>query len=118
MAAIPYTLFHNPACSKCRTVKAMLEERGLPFEVCNYLEDPLTEEDLQGVIQKLGITDPRDMMRSKESLYGVLGCDELQGDDLVRVMINNRILIERPILVAGDRAVIGRPPEKVEELLT
>jgi len=110
-------LYHNPNCSKSRAVQAILEERGIPFEVVHYLEDPLTEDDLQSVMAKLQITDPRKMMRIKESVYGEIGCDELQGDDLVRAMVQNRILIERPILVRGDRAVIGRPPEAVEELL-
>jgi arsenate reductase len=110
-------LYHNPRCSKSRAVKAILEERGIPFQVVHYLEDPLTEEDLSEVMTKLQISDPRGMMRTKESVYGEIGCDELQGDDLVRAMIQNRILIERPILVRGERAVIGRPPERVEELL-
>ncbi len=110
-------LYHNPSCSKSRAVKAILEERGIPFDVVHYLEDPLTEDDLRSVMTKLQITDPREMMRTKESVYGEIGCDELQGDDLVRAMVANRILIERPILVRGDRAVIGRPPERVEELL-
>lgn len=110
-------LYHNPRCSKSRAVKALLEERGIPFETVHYLEDPLTEEDLQSLMARLQITDPRQMMRTKESVYGEIGCDELQGDDLIRAMVQNRILIERPILVRGDKAVIGRPPEAVEHLL-
>lgn len=110
-------LYHNPRCSKSRAVKAILEEQGIHFEIVYYLEDPLTEEDLRSVMAKLQITDPRQMMRTKEAVYGEIGCDELQGDDLVRAMVQNRTLIERPILVRGDRAVIGRPPEKVHELL-
>ena len=110
-------LYHNPRCSKSRAAKAILEERGVGFEVVHYLEDPLTEDDVRSVMQKLRITDPRQLMRTKESVYGEIGCDELQGDDLVRAMVAHRILIERPILVRGDRAVIGRPPEKVVELL-
>lgn len=110
-------LYHNPRCSKSRAVKAILEERGIPFDLVHYLEDPLTEEDLRSLLAKLQITDPREMMRTRETAYGEIGCDELQGDDLVRAMLQHRILIERPILVRGDRAVIGRPPERVEQLL-
>ena len=110
-------LYHNPNCSKSRAVKAMLEERGIPFEVVHYLDDPLTEDDLQSLLAKLQITDPRQLMRIKESVYGEIGCDELQGDDLIRAMVQNRILIERPILVRGDKAVIGRSADRVEELL-
>lgn len=110
-------LYHNPRCSKSRAVKAILEERGVPFELVHYMEDPLTEEDLTLLMTKLGISDPREMMRTKESVYSDIGCDELQGEDLIRAMVQNRILLERPILVHGDRAVIGRPPENVNQLL-
>ena len=112
-----YTLYHNPKCSKSCAVKAILEERGARFQVTNYMEDPLTEQDLLSIMQKLGTEDPRDMMRIHGREFGEIGCDELQGEDLVRAMVANRILIQRPILVRGNRAVIGRPVQKVEELL-
>ncbi len=110
-------LYHNPKCSKSRAVKAILEERGVSFQVVHYLEDPLTEDDVWSLMQKLGTKDPRHMMRTAGREFGEIGCDELQGEDLVKAMVAHRILIERPILVRGDRAVIGRPPDKVEELL-
>ena len=113
-----YTLFHNPQCSKSCAAKALLEERGIDFRVFHYLEEPLTEEELENVMRCLGLSKPRPMMREREKIYGELGLDELQeNEDLIRAMTVNRVLIERPILVRGDRAVIGRPPERVLELL-
>ena len=112
------TLFHNPGCSKSCAAKALLEERGVSFKVFHYLEEPLTEEELERVMRCLGLSKARPMMRQNEKIYGELGLDELQEDeDLIRAMTVNRVLIERPILVRGDRAVIGRPPERVLELL-
>ncbi len=110
-------LYHNPKCSKSCAVKAILEKRGVSFQVVHYLEDPLTEDDVWSLMHKLGTKDPRDMMRTRGREFGEIGCDELQGEDLVRAMVAHRILIERPILVRGDRAVICRPLERVEELL-
>ena len=112
-----YTLFHNPRCSKSRAVHAILEEHGADFEVFDYLNDPLTADDVRAVLDKLGLDDPRALMRTKESAYRDADCANHEGDDLITAMLEHRVLIERPILIRGDRAVIGRPPEEVNALL-
>ena len=112
-----YTLFHNPRCSKSRAVHGMLEERGIDFSICHYLEDDLTLEDLRALQQKLGLDDVRGMVRTKESAYSEVGGDALTGDQLLAAILAHRVLLERPILVRGDRAVIGRPPENAAQLL-
>ena len=112
-----YTLFHNPRCSKSRAVKALLEERGVSFAICHYLEDPLTADDLRGLMRKLALKTPRGITRTKEPIYGELGGNDLGDDELIEAMLQHRVLIERPILIRGDRAVIGRPPENAEQLL-
>ena len=112
-----YTIFHNPKCSKSREAKAMLEHHGVPFLVVHYLEDPLSTDDLRDVMRKLGIADPRAMMRTGEPLYRELGCEQMDRGALLRAMVEHRILIERPIVTRSERAVIGRPTERVEELI-
>jgi arsenate reductase (glutaredoxin) len=109
-------VFFNPACSKCRTVKAMLEERGLDAEYVRYLESSPTKAELQRVLSLLGTDDPRQMMRTKEPLFRELGLGSADRDALLDAMVEHPILIERPIIIRGDRAVIGRPPERALEL--
>lgn len=111
-------IYHNPRCSKSRQTLALLEERGIDPEIVLYLETPPTAKELKAIIAALGVS-PRDLMRKKEAPYkdGNLGDETLSDGDLVDAMVVNPILIERPIVVAGARAAIGRPPETVLDIL-
>jgi len=112
------TLFHNPRCSKSRGALELLEARGLAPTIVRYLETPPSAAELQALLGKLGI-GARQLLRTGEDEYKALGLDDPQLSDaqLVEAMAAHPKLIERPILVAGDKAVIGRPPEKVLEIL-
>ena len=112
------TLYHNLRCSKSRGALELLEARGLAPTVVRYLETPPSAEELRSLLGKLGIA-PRELLRSGEDEYKALGLADssLSDEQLIAAMVAHPKLIERPILVAGERAVIGRPPEKVLELL-
>ena len=112
------TLFHNPKCSKSREALTLLEEQGLEPIIVRYLETPPDVAGLKKLAKLLGVT-PRDMMRSGDKIFKALGLDDPKTSDadLFAAMAAHPILIERPILVSGGRAVIGRPPEKVLELI-
>ena len=111
------TLYHNPRCSKSRGALELLEARGLAPTVVRYLETPLNAEQLHSLLGKLGIS-ARQLLRTGEDEYKSLQLDNpaLGDDELIAAMAAHPKLIERPILIAGDRAVVGRPPEKVLEL--
>ena len=110
-------LYFNPSCSKCRTAHALLEELGVPADEVRYLDAPPTVEDLVSLMSKLGITDPRQMMRTGEKVYSELGLSSATGPELLAAIASHPILLERPIFVRGDRAVIARPPELLRSLL-
>lgn len=112
------TLYHNPRCSKSRAALQLLEERGLTPSIVRYLETPPDVGQLQTLLRQLGIA-PRQLLRSGEDAYQQLGLANpaLTDAQLIEAMSQHPKLIERPILVAGDKAVIGRPPEKVLEVL-
>ena len=111
-------IYQKPTCSKCRATLGILEECAVEFDSINYYETPLTVEELRGLINKLGIS-PRDLMRKGEQIYRDLGLGEreLSDDELIKLMVENPDLMERPIVVQGDKAVLGRPPENVKKLL-
>ena len=111
-------VYHKPTCSKCRTTIGLLKERGAAFEAINYYEKPLSFEELRTLIYKLGIA-PRDLLRKGEQVYRdlKLAHRELTDDELVELMVENPDLIQRPIVVKGNKAVLGRPPENVDALL-
>lgn len=111
------TVFFNPNCSKCRTTQGILAERGVDADYVRYLESAPAREDLERVMGLLGIDDPRAMMRTAEAVYDELGLGSAGRDRLLDAMVEHPILIERPIVIIGDRAVIARPPEKVLDLL-
>ena len=113
-----YTIYHNPRCSKSRQTLALLEEHGVAPQVVLYLENPPSEAELEMLLQKLDIS-ARQLLRKGEDAYAEnnLGDTQLQAAELVAAMAAHPKLIERPIVVAGDRAVLGRPPENVLELL-
>ncbi|MEQ7801209.1 arsenate reductase (glutaredoxin) [Pedobacter sp. ASV1-7] len=111
-------IYHNNRCSKSRCALTALEESGQEFEVINYLQSTPTADELREIIEKLGIK-PYDLIRKGESVY----ISEFKGKDLsdeewIAAMVENPILIERPILVSGDKAVIARPTERINEILS
>lgn len=112
-------LYHNPRCSKSRQALALLQERGHEPEIVRYLETPPDAATLDRILKALG-KEPRALMRRQEEPYRTLGLDDpgLDRAALIRAMVENPILIERPILVRdGKRAALGRPPEAVLALL-
>jgi arsenate reductase len=115
---MPIQLFHNPRCSKSREALALLRERGVEPVVVEYLKQPPTAAKIDALLQQLGL-EPRQLMRKGEAVYKELGLDApaLTRAALIEAMAQNPILIERPIATDGKRAVVGRPPEKVLELL-
>ncbi len=111
------TIYHNPKCSKSREALALLEGRGLAPRVVRYLENPPTAAELAGIVRKLGIR-PEQLVRRGEDVYQAKFAARTLGDDQwIAAMVENPVLIERPIVIAGSRAVIGRPPEQVSALL-
>ena len=112
------TIYHNPRCSKSRQTLALLEERGIAPGVVDYLKTPPSVAELKTILEILGLR-PRDLIRKGEPLYGELGLKDRDLDDeaLIALMVANPILIERPIVVSGGKAAIGRPPESVLEIL-
>lgn len=112
------TLYHNPRCSKSRGALELLEERGLTPTIVRYLETPPNAAQLRDLLGKLGI-NARALLRTGEDEYKTLNLNDTSlGDDaLIDAMAAHPKLIERPILIVGDKAVIGRPPEKILEIL-
>jgi len=112
------TIYHNPRCSKSRQTLAILEEQGLETDIVLYLENPPNAKTLGKLLSMLGY-EPRELMRRKESEYKENNLDDetLSKADLISAMIKMPKLIERPIVVIGNKAVIGRPPENVLEII-
>lgn len=113
-----YTLYHYSRCSKSRTALDLLESKGIQADIVHYLETPPSEAELEQLLNKLGCS-ARDIIRTGESEYQELGLDnpELTEQQLIAAMHQNPILIQRPILATNDKAVVGRPEEKLLELL-
>jgi arsenate reductase len=112
------TIYHNPRCSKSRATLALLEARGIKPKIVDYLKTPPSAAELKAILRKLGLK-PRDILRTGETVYAELGLEdrELDDDALIALMVKNPILIERPIVVAGSKAAVGRPPENVLAIL-
>ncbi len=112
------TIFHNPRCSKSRQTLGLIEEKGLTPTIVEYLKDAPTKATMKTLLKELGLK-PRDLMRKKEAPYKELNlADENKSDDeLIEAMVNNPILIERPIVMTPKGARLGRPPEDVLEIL-
>ncbi len=110
------TIYHNPRCSKSRTTLALLQEKGVEPEVVEYLNTPPSAEELKRILAMLGI-GPRDLMRNKEAKEAGLDDQSLGDDALIAGMVANPIVIERPIVVSGGKARIGRPPESVLDIV-
>lgn len=110
------TIYHNPRCSKSRQTLALLIERGVDPEIIEYLTDPPSAEELKNILSMLG-KSPRDILRKKEAKEVGLDDPALDDDALIKAMAANPIVIERPIVVNGNRAAMGRPPESVLDIL-
>ena len=111
-------IYHNPRCTKSRLTLAILEEKGLDFEVIKYLEDTPSVAELKGLLDELKM-DPRSLMRTFETPYkeNNLDNESLSEDQLIQSMVDNPILIERPIVKTDKGIAIGRPPENVLAIL-
>jgi arsenate reductase len=112
------TIFHNPRCSKSRATLALLQERGLEPDIRLYLEDPPDAAELRAILDRLGMS-ARELLRKGEAEYREQGlADQTLGEqELIGAMAATPRLIERPIVIAGKRAAIGRPPESVLDIL-
>jgi len=113
-----YKIFHNPRCSKSRQALQLLKDNNCKIEIISYLEIDLKVSLIKDILKKLTLK-PRDILRKCEQEYkdNNLKKDNLSEEDLINYMIKYPKLIERPIVIKGDKAVIGRPPEKVLELI-
>lgn len=112
------TIYHNPRCSKSRETLQLLESRGIKPDVVLYLETPPDAQTLKSLLKKLGLK-PRELMRQKETEYKEMGLQNpsLSDEQLIDAMVKCPKLIERPIVVQGKKAALGRPPENVLEIL-
>lgn len=111
------TVYFNPSCSKCRTAQGILADKGVEATFVRYLDTPPTVDELRLLMARLGIDDPRAMVRTGEPLYIQLELGGAAPDELLAAVAAHPILLERPIVVVGDKAVIARPPERLLEIL-
>ena len=113
-----FTIYHNPRCSKSRQTLELLEDNNIEPEIILYLENPPSEEKLTELIELLGI-NPRDLLRKGEEEYKAhnLRDESIKGEDIIKIMTENPKLIERPIVISKNKAIIGRPPENVLKLI-
>ena len=111
-------IYHNPRCTKSRQTLALIQEAGVEPEIIEYLQTPPSAKELDAILRALDM-QPTEIMRTKESLYKELGLKDqkLSRKEAIAVLVENPKLIERPIVVNGKQAVIGRPPENVRKLL-
>jgi len=111
-------IYHNPRCGKSRQTLQLLQEQGIEPEIIEYLKTPRSVQELDDILQKLGM-EPRELMRKNEAEYKANGLDDasLDRQALITAMVNHPILIERPIVIANGKAAIGRPPEAVLAIL-
>lgn len=111
-------IYHNPRCSKSRQTLQLLEENGFEPDITEYLKTPPDSAGLEKILSMLGM-EPRDLMRKKEAEYKEFGLDnpDLTREQLIQGMIDHPKLIERPIVISNGKAIIGRPPEQVLDIL-
>jgi len=112
------TVYEKPTCTTCRNLAALLDERGIDFDRVDYIVEPLGEAKIRELLGKAGI-GPREALRAKAPVYKELGLAEgdHSDDELIALMVEYPELLQRPIVERGDRAVLARPVERVEELL-
>ena len=112
-----FTIYHNPRCSKSRETLALLEQSGVTPHIVEYLETPPTAAELKAIVMKLGIA-PAQLVRKSEDIYkSDYAGKTLTDAQWIEAMVKHPILIERPIVIHGKHAVLGRPPESVKKLL-
>ncbi|EGT4373292.1 arsenate reductase (glutaredoxin) [Cronobacter malonaticus] len=113
------TIYHNPRCSKSRETLNLLTERGIEPDVVLYLETPPDAATIKTLLNQLGFSEARELMRTKEDLYKTLNLADpsLSEEALIQAMVDNPKLIERPIVISHGKARLGRPPEQVLEIL-
>ena len=112
------TIYEKPTCTTCRNLSALLDERGIEADRVNYHVEGLTEDEIRGLLAKAGV-GPHEVLRTREPVYEELGLAgrEISDDELIALMAQHPQLVQRPIVVRGDRAVLARPIERVLELL-
>ena len=112
------TIYHNPRCSKSRQTLQLLTDHGITPKIIEYLKTPPSKEELEQILKMLGV-EPRQLMRKQEQEYKTAGLDdpELSRNDLISAMVQHPVLIERPVVIANNKAVIGRPPGNVLEII-
>ena len=112
------TVYEKPTCTKCREMDKFLRERGVDFSKVNYYIEPLSKKKLKALLGKMKL-GPRDILRKSEPIYRELGIatGDFSDAQLIELMVEHPDLMQRPIVERGDRAVLGRPTENVEELL-
>lgn len=111
------TIWHNPKCSKSREAMEILQGNNCEAEVVKYLEEKPDAKKIKAILKMLGIT-PRELMRTKEDIYKELNLNDEKSDEaLIEAMAKHPKLIERPIIIKGERAIIGRPTERIAEFL-
>ena len=111
-------IYHNPGCSKSRETLQILESNNISAEIIEYLEQPPTAAELTGIIAKLGVS-ARELLRTTEPVYkdADLDDDSLSDEEIIEAICEYPALLQRPIVVVGDRAIIGRPPVKVLDII-
>jgi arsenate reductase len=112
------TIYEKPTCSTCREADRILRESAVEYDKVNYIIEPLGKEKLRELIVKMRIA-PRDLLRTKEAIYRELNPEkrDLADDDIIALMVEHPELMQRPIIERGERAVLGRPVEKIREFL-
>jgi arsenate reductase len=114
--ATAYVIYHNPKCSTSRQVLQKLRDHGVEPQVVEYLKTPLDAGGLRDLVKKLGV-EPREIVRTKETIWKDLAVDPADADAVISAIVSHPVLMQRPIVVHGKRAVVGRPQEAVESLL-
>ena len=110
------TIYHNPRCSKSRQTLALIEEKGITPKIVEYLQTPLSQKTLKDIVGLLGVS-PKDIVRKKEAKEAGLDIGTMTDAAIIKAMANTPAIIERPIVVAGNKAAMGRPPENVLDIL-
>ena len=112
-------IYQKPTCTTCRQVYAALKASGVDFDAVDYYTDPIPKTKLKELLRKMGLS-PRELLRTKQPIYKTLriGERDLSDGDIIDLMAANPDLIQRPIVEYGDRAILARPAERINELLT
>jgi arsenate reductase len=111
------TIYHNPRCNTSRKTLALLREKGVEPEIVEYLKTPYTAEQLKRLLRQLGMPAKK-LLRRKEAAAAGVDPERLSEDELIAAMAKNPIVVERPIVVSGQKAALGRPPEAVLKVLS